>query len=250
MAPAQPRERLCAARAPHARRSGAQPHYTPCIWEYEVIFLVYRNTSFVSAGLWVSNPEAFFAAEKKKKPYQKTNQPPNTQSYVGSCCTDLPVKIPLLQPFLSASLGLCHHSHPTPVALPQGTSHRDISPPHPWAAGVRGNKPPASSSASKRNKGPGVIGDHECHPPGSPPPATRSPCHKLSASCLPRAAGRWGGKRGFCAKIKGVLAWGVLEEKHGGAAKRDPQGNTHRALPHAGHHRCHAGMAHCSLPRC
>lgn len=84
----------------------------------------------------------------------------------------------------------------------------------------------------------------ECHPPGSPPPpASRSPCHKLSTSCQPRAAGRWGGKCSFCAKIKRVWASGDLGEKHRGAAKQDPKGNTHRDLPHA-------GMARCGLPCC
>lgn len=177
-----------------------------------------RNTSSVLAGWWVSNPEAFSAVEKKKK-NQTKNQPPNTQSYVGSCSMDLPVKIPLLQLFLSVAPPPSHTSGIIPKGHCTGTLHRDTSPPHPRAAGVHGNKPSASSSASKRNKSLSVMGA-ECHPPGSPPPpASRSPCHKLSTSCQPRAAGHWGGKCSFCAKIKRIWAWGDLGKKHGGAAK-------------------------------
>lgn len=148
----------------------------------------------------------FLQLKKKKK---NQNQPPNTQSYVGSCSMEQ----------LSVAPPPSHTSGIIPKGHYTGTLHRDTSPPHPRAAGVHGNKPSASSSASKRNKSLSVMGA-ECHPPGSPPPpASRSPCHKLSTSCQPRAAGHWGGKCSFCAKIKRIWAWGDLGKKHGGAAK-------------------------------
>lgn len=80
--------------------------------------LYIRNTSSVWAGWWVSNPEAFSAVEKKKK---NQNQPPNTQSYVGSCSMDLPVKIPLLQLFLSVAPPPSHTSGIIPKGHCTGT---------------------------------------------------------------------------------------------------------------------------------
>ena len=75
-------------------------------------------------------------------------------------------------------------------------------------------------------------GDRECYQQGHPATTLMSPCRELSISCVPGAAGRWCGKCGFCAKLKGDGAGGCLGGKQSGAEwdHRDiPVGN----CPHA-----------------